>query len=44
VETAWETAWKIEMAAQVAYQAYQLGTPNALTPEQIREIKDIYHM
>ena len=42
VETAWQTAYKIETAAQVAYQAYQLGKVVELTPEQVKEIIGIY--
>jgi len=42
VETAWQTAYKIETAAQVAYQAYCLGKPLELSAEQIEEINAIY--
>ncbi len=42
VETAWQTAYKIETAAQVAYQAYSLGKPVELTTEQVQEIFEIY--
>jgi L-ribulose-5-phosphate 4-epimerase len=42
VETAWQTAYKIETAAQVAYQAYALGKPVELTSEQVQEIFEIY--
>lgn len=42
VETAWQTAYKIETAAQVAYQAYQLGKVTELSPEQVSEIFAIY--
>jgi L-ribulose-5-phosphate 4-epimerase len=42
VETAWQTAYKIETAAQVAYQAYSLGKPVELTSEQAQEIFEIY--
>jgi L-ribulose-5-phosphate 4-epimerase len=42
VETAWQTAYKIETAAQVAYQAYSLGPVVELTPEQVKEIFEIY--
>lgn len=44
VETTWQTAYKIETAAQVAYQAYTLGTPIEFTPEQIEEVYQIYGM
>lgn len=44
VETAWQTAYKIETAAQVAYQACMLGAPIEFTPEQIEEIYRIYGM
>jgi L-ribulose-5-phosphate 4-epimerase len=42
VETAWQTAYKIETAAQVAYQAYSLGKVVELTAEQVQEIFEIY--
>ena len=42
VETAWQTAYKIETAAQVAYQAYSLGKLVELTAEQVQEIFEIY--
>ena len=42
VETAWQTAYNIETAAQVAYQAYTLGKPVELTAEQVQEIFEIY--
>lgn len=42
VETAWQTAYKIETAAQVAYQAFQLGEIVELTPDQVQEIFEIY--
>lgn len=42
VESAWQTAYKLETAAQVAYQAYQLGKLVELTPDQIKEIYEIY--
>lgn len=42
VETAWQTAYKVEIAAQVAYQAYQLGDVVKLNPAQIDEINRIY--
>lgn len=44
IGTTWETAYKIETAAQVAYQAYMIGTPIALTSEQLHEIREIYHL
>jgi L-ribulose-5-phosphate 4-epimerase len=40
--TAWQTAYKIEILAQITFQARQLGTPIALTDEQISEIFRIY--
>ena len=42
VETAWQTAYKIETAAQVAYQAYSLGKLVELSAEQVKEIFEIY--
>jgi L-fuculose-phosphate aldolase len=42
IKTAWETAYKVEILAQITYQARQLGTPIALTDEQIAEIFRIY--
>lgn len=42
VETAWQTAYKVEIAAQVAFQAYQLGDVVELTSAQIEEINQIY--
>jgi L-ribulose-5-phosphate 4-epimerase len=42
VETAWQTAYKIETAAQVAYQTYALGKPVELTSVQVQEIFEIY--
>jgi L-ribulose-5-phosphate 4-epimerase len=42
VETAWQTAYKVETAAQVAYQAFQLGKIVELTSEQVKEIFEIY--
>jgi len=42
VETAWQTAYKIETAAQVAYQAYSLGKVIELTSAQIDEVFQIY--
>lgn len=41
-ETAWQTAYKIETSAQVAFQAYALGKPVQLTSEQVQEIFEIY--
>jgi L-ribulose-5-phosphate 4-epimerase len=42
VETAWQTAYKIETAAQVAYQAYALGEPVEHTSAHVQEIFEIY--
>jgi len=44
VETAWQTAYKVEIAAQVAFQAFQLGDVVKLTSAQIDEINRIYSM
>lgn len=44
VEAAWETAYNIETAAQIAYQAYAIGNPIELTMEQIEEVYKIYGM
>ncbi len=40
--TAWQTAYKVEILAQIIFQAKQLGTPVAFTEEQIQEIYRIY--
>jgi L-ribulose-5-phosphate 4-epimerase len=42
IVTAWQTAYKVEILAQVNYQARQLGKPIVLTDEQIAEIYQIY--
>jgi L-ribulose-5-phosphate 4-epimerase len=42
METAWQTAYKVELQAQIILQARILGTPTALTNEQIEEIYQIY--
>jgi L-ribulose-5-phosphate 4-epimerase len=39
---AFSIACRIEMAAQVYYLASQIGTPDILTDEQIKEIKQVY--
>ena len=39
---AYATACRIEMAAKVYFMARQIGTPNVLTDEQIREIRMTY--
>lgn len=42
VEAAWQTAYKVETAAQIAFQANLLGTPESLTTEQIEELYRVY--
>lgn len=42
VETAWQTAYKVETSAQIAYQALQLGKVIDLSSEQIDEIFRVY--
>jgi len=39
---AYSTACRIEMAAKVYFLALQVGEPDALTDEQIREIRNVY--
>jgi L-ribulose-5-phosphate 4-epimerase len=40
--TAWQTAYKVEILAQITFQARQLGTPIPLTEDQIAEVYRIY--
>jgi len=42
VESAWQTAYKIETAAQIALQAYSLGNIVEISSDQFDEIYSIY--
>lgn len=42
LETAWQTAYKVEIHAQITYQARQLGTPTPLSDAQIAELFRVY--
>ncbi len=42
ITTTWQTAYKVELSAQIQYQASQLGTPVAMTEEQVKEIFSVY--
>ena len=44
IHHAFEYAYDAEIAAQVYYQALQLGEPIVLTPAQVQEVYDIYGM
>jgi L-ribulose-5-phosphate 4-epimerase len=42
IEQAFEYAFDAEIAAQVYYQALQVGQPLVITPAQVQEVYDIY--
>lgn len=44
LNTAYEMAYDIEVGAQIAYQATQLGQPTVLTDAQIAEVRERYHL
>ena len=42
IDHAFEYAYDAEIAAQMYYQAFQIGQPIVLTPAQVQEIYDVY--
>ena len=42
IDQAFAHAYDVEIAAQVYYQALQVGSPIIITPEQVKEIYDLY--
>ena len=41
-DESFDNAYKLEVAAQVYYQALQIGEPIVVTPEQLQEVVDNY--
>ncbi len=44
IDQAFAHAYDVEIAAQVYYQALQVGKPIVITPEQAQEIYDLYRL